>query len=198
MLSPTDIFNAISWEIMQSIKHIGWTAHPSDVGGNRTDWEVYRTVGEVYMGRRKLRNVVAVHVRRDDITSSYACRWVGIEYYCKVLEQVRDVNPAIPIEVYTDGSVEDIEPLMKYRIGLCAGGDPVRTMENLVNAAVLVTSKSMFCTVAAYASHGLKLSIGFPPHWCDFESNSDICPVSDGGDFDGDVLARRISGGFVI
>lgn len=157
----------------------------------KINWRVCDRI-DIWRGPRETRDVIAVHIRRGDISKKYMPnRWVDLEYYDKLLQNIRRATD-LPIHVYSDGTREQLKGLERHGVTFCVGRSDVQSMVELVNAKVLVTSKSNFSTLAAYSSRELKLSMRFYPYWCDFPNRDDICPIDEHGNFDRSHLERHL------
>jgi len=161
----------------------------------KISWDSFRYLKNLYKQQRNHRHFVAVHVRRGDISKKgNRNRWVEISHYCNIVRNIRNLDSNIPIHVYSDGTIKQLQALKRFNVVFYLNTDTLSTMRDLIDARILVTSKSNFCLLAAYSSRNLKLSISFPPYWYDFpKDRSDICLVDENGNFDNDIVASYCS-----
>ncbi|MXO72545.1 alpha-1,2-fucosyltransferase [Alteraurantiacibacter buctensis] len=102
---------------------------------------------------------VAVHVRRGDVSTDRPDMWTDGEAFARALEQVlgelaaRGIRPQV--HVYSQGEPEDLAALAPLADAITCDGNPIATFRALVQADVLVMSKSCFSHLAALLSEGI-------------------------------------------
>jgi hypothetical protein len=109
---------------------------------------------------------VAVHVRRGDVTARgpHASRFTSNEFVASVVKEVlcaahSKMTPAV--HLYSEGDASEFGPLLDLGATLHLGECAFATFHNLVNADVLVMSKSTFSYTAALLSIGVKIFESF-------------------------------------
>jgi hypothetical protein len=109
---------------------------------------------------------VAIHMRRGDVTPAHRQRFTP---NAAVLETTRRVRALLEkhgqehaISLYSVGAPGDFAEFRENGVGLFLNIDAVWTMRQLIEADVLIMSKSSFSYVAALISDGLKL---YEPFW---------------------------------
>ncbi len=111
---------------------------------------------------------IAIHVRRGDITigqltknPNLLMRWQDNDYFINVLNQVLDNMPTDkPIYVYlfSQGVPEDFSEFNKIdNLKLCLEMNAFDSFLHMVNADLLITSKSSFSYKPALLSEGIKI-----------------------------------------
>jgi hypothetical protein len=106
---------------------------------------------------------ICLHVRRGDVDFQgvYAARYTHNSYCVKVLSQVVDIvreqglNPKISL--YSQGEIKDFRELERMGVVLNLNQCPFFTLEELVNADILIMSKSTFSYVSALLSNNIKI-----------------------------------------
>jgi len=109
---------------------------------------------------------IAVHVRRGDVTATHGQRHTAIE---QVVEKLRHTLAVLDelslprhVAVYSQGGTAGLEGLRRLGADLRLDIDAIATMRQLIEADVLLMSKSSFSYVAALISDGVKL---YEPFW---------------------------------
>jgi hypothetical protein len=109
---------------------------------------------------------VAVHMRRGDVTAECCQRFTPIEPVCattRLLQELLDERKLdYSIALYSQGNELEFEELQRLGVELRLNKDAIWTMQQLVEADILVMSKSSFSYVAALVSDGVKL---YEPFW---------------------------------
>lgn len=109
---------------------------------------------------------IAIHLRRGDVTSAHRRRFTPNASVCRTLEQVRSAvdqqGVDYRIRVFSVGPESDFLELKSSGAELCLSRDALWTLRQLVEADILVMSKSSFSYVAALLSDGLIL---YEPFW---------------------------------
>lgn len=109
---------------------------------------------------------VAVHMRRGDVGPELKQRFTPIDAVCETVRQVKAIldhnNANYGISLYSQGAASDFIGLQQLGVELFLDIDPIWTMQQLVEADILIMSKSSFSYVAALISDGIKL---YEPFW---------------------------------
>lgn len=110
--------------------------------------------------------MVALHMRRGDVTARNTMRYTPIESVHRTAEAVKsvltDAGISYSMRLYSQGPADGFAALRDVGVDLCLDVDAVWTMQQLITADVLVMSKSSFSYVAALISDGIKL---YEPFW---------------------------------
>ena len=109
---------------------------------------------------------VAVHLRRGDVTPVHRPRFTA---NAAVLETTRRVTALLEkhgqehaVSLHSEGVPGDFAEFGDSGVALFVNGDAIWTMRQLIEADVLIMSKSSFSYAAALISDGLKL---YEPFW---------------------------------
>jgi len=109
---------------------------------------------------------VAVHLRRGDVTPEHRQRFTSVNTVYETTHLVKsildDYQEDHTISVYSEGKASDFAELREMGADLFLSLDAVWTMQQLIEADVLIMSKSSFSYVAALISDGIKL---YEPFW---------------------------------
>lgn len=111
---------------------------------------------------------IAIHIRRGDIVamkennvSNGNLRWLDNAYYVEVLKQVLkrlDTSKAVRVYLFSQGVKEDFKEFNEfYDIQYCLDANQYDTFLHLVNADLLISSKSSFSYKPALISKGIKV-----------------------------------------
>lgn len=138
---------------------------------------------------------VAVHIRRCDVTRQrYPDRYLSNEYYKKVLDQIRSVYPQSIIHIYSDAKVVD------ELVGLAKMSNTIfhlqtdifETFHALASADIFVTGIGSFSILAAYMSHGVKVTTDWNNAWSNFPSTEKIVPAIKNGNLSVQLLVTEL------
>lgn len=120
--------------------------------------------------RRKEVLTVCVHVRRGDITSSRPDMWTSTSVIAKTMAKVRAVLDGYRFKhkicVFSQGNYKDIAELDGPGTEFFLDADPFWSMQEIIEADILITAKSSFSYVAALISEGIKIyepCLDYPP-----------------------------------
>lgn len=109
---------------------------------------------------------IALHIRRGDVSAASADRFTDNRYYHKILTELRSVLDSLrlnsSIHLYSQGEVEDFLEFDEFNLYYHLDECPFETFHNLIEADVLVMSKSSFSYSAALLSNSIKL---YQPFW---------------------------------
>ena len=111
---------------------------------------------------------VAVHIRRGDITlgqknnnPGLTLRWQEYDYFINILSQLPSyLKTTKPIYIYlfSQGNPEDFQTFSNFQnLKLCLDMNAKDSFLHMVNADVLITSKSSFSYKPALLNRGLKI-----------------------------------------
>ena len=148
-----------------------------------------------YYGNRSPREndvvVVAVHVRRGDITrEAYPEWWVDTEVTLRIVRQIAELLTArsLPfrITVYSLDKGLDLEPLAPYPVTHHADLDGIETLSEMIEADILVATKSGYSTVAGIYGDGIVLAPAA------YDPLDGWIATDEQGDFDHDAFCRQL------
>ena len=110
---------------------------------------------------------IAIHVRRGDIggrindNPNFFLRWQGNEYFINVLRSVLDTaktEKPIAIYLFSQGNVENFAEFNQFEnLHYCLDMNPMDSFLHMVNAEILITSKSSFSYKPALINKGIKV-----------------------------------------
>jgi hypothetical protein len=124
---------------------------------------------------------VCVHVRRGDITPSHPDEvaamssglmdlWTSTSFIAETIAKVRAVLDAHCIKykicVFSQGDYTDVAELGAPDTEFFLDADPIWSMQELIEADILIMAKSSFSYVSALLSDGIKIYepwLGYPP-----------------------------------
>jgi hypothetical protein len=118
-----------------------------------------------YYDRSRLN--VAVHVRRGDVApqGKHASRYTSNGYVASVLRDVLSAGDTVglplSVQLYSEGDVAEFGELRNMEVAFHLSECPFATFNNLVDADVLLMSKSTFSYVAALLSRGVAIYESF-------------------------------------
>ena len=121
--------------------------------------------------RRNKVLTVGVHVRRGDITFSRPDMWTNTSIIAKTIAEVRAVLDAHCIKykvcVFSQGDYTHVAELDVPGTEFFLDMDPIWSMQELIEADILIMAKSSFSYVAALISEGIKIydppCLNYPP-----------------------------------
>ncbi len=165
-----------------------------------------------YAGRSPRTNgkmMVAVHIRRGDV-SEHACteRYTSTENVLRMTNSVKSIleTCGIPVSigVYSQGNAGDFEELSSLDPSLYLDADPIWTLQELVEADILIVAKSYYSYYAGIISDGIKIfePCGYPEsnprfstvfHWTLFSELDDWLPCQADGSVDHALLERKLA-----
>jgi hypothetical protein len=119
-------------------------------------------------------------------------RWVELDYYVKIVRQLRrhPVLGGIPVRAFGLGDEESYDDLLREGVQLRLNGDRDRDLVELASSTVIVTSPSSFSFTAALASRAVVLARH--PWWHRIPNEGRWVPVQADGSFAGDDLGRAL------
>ena len=113
---------------------------------------------------------VWVQVRRGDVTPDrYPHRWTSTSFIAETIAKVRAVLDAHCIKykicVFSQGDYADIAELDVSDTEIFLGADAIWSMQEAIEADILIMAKSSFSYVSALISDGIKIyePCGYPP-----------------------------------
>ena len=110
---------------------------------------------------------VAVHIRRGDVSDNQnSNRFTGLDQIDRTLQSILETceafNMPCEVTVHSQGAPEDFSNLSACEPELDLNADPLRTLQALAQADILVTAKSSFSYLAALLSGGVVI---YEPFW---------------------------------
>ncbi len=140
---------------------------------------------------------ISLHIRRPAYEGEIAAhevakRWVELDYYVKIVRQLREhpVLGEIPVRAFGLGNEGSYDDLLREGVQLRLNGDRDRDLLELASSTVIVTSPSSFSFTAALASRGVVLARH--PWWHRIPNEGRWVPVEADGSFRGDELGRAL------
>jgi hypothetical protein len=138
---------------------------------------------------------IAIHVRRTVIIDSKvvlenekvkAMRWLSNDYYEKVLKQVLvniKVDKPIKIYIFSTVKAKEFDEFAKYgEVHFCTDMDEYSSFLHLINADMIITSKSSFSYKPALLNKGIKIC---PRNfWHGYPKQADWILTENDGSFD--------------
>ena len=128
--------------------------------------ERYRQAGKAGMPLHRKPGggmMVAVHVRRGDVTRRQIGRYVSDDAVLEKIRRLRraadDLRQPLDLHVYSEGSPEMFGEFAAAGCQLHLSVDPFETFHNLVSADVLVMAPSSFSRLAALLSAGIVIPV---------------------------------------
>jgi hypothetical protein len=112
---------------------------------------------------------IGVHVRRGDITSSRPEMWTSTSFIAETIAHVRAVLDVHCIKhrlfIFSQGDHADFAKLDLPDTEFFLDADPIWSMQEAIEADILIMAKSSFSYVAALLSGGIKIyePFFFPP-----------------------------------
>lgn len=144
---------------------------------------------------------IAIHVRRGDIAQGHAphptnanlqMRWQDVGYFHRVLSEVLKIIPAgvkVRIHLFSQGGREEFAAFEQLgEIIYCLDMDAVSSFLHMVNADVLITSKSSFSYKPALLSNGIKVCP--PGFWHSYPDCSDWVVAEEDGSLNEKAVAQ--------
>lgn len=144
---------------------------------------------------------IAMHIRRGDIMldgldakSVYKMRFQNNNYYVNILENVisnNQLNKPIYVYIFSQGKEDDFSEFINFdNVKFCLNMDQYSSFIHLVNADLLITSKSGFSYMPALLSDGIKISP--KDFWHSYPIKDDWIIADHEGDFDNHKLQTAI------
>ena len=147
---------------------------------------------------------IAVHVRRTVVIDgkttieskeAQALRWLGYEYYEKVLQRVIDniqVSQPISIYIFCTEKLEEFTKFSNYgTVQFCTDMDEYTSLLHLSRAKLLVISKSAFSYLAALVNDCIKICP--KSFWHDYPDGIQWILADDNGDFNEHQLKQALA-----
>lgn len=139
---------------------------------------------------------VAVHVRRGDVTSEFAMKYTATEQVLHIVGAVKAILDfrMVPtsIRIFSEGDEKDFAELLPLAAKCFLNADPIWTLQELVEADILVTAKSCFSHYAGIVSDGIKL-FDQSWSWIFVPATDDWIPFEDYGLFDRAAFERQLT-----
>ncbi|MBU2880312.1 hypothetical protein [Aliiglaciecola lipolytica] len=140
---------------------------------------------------------IAIHVRRGDIVieknqqnENLSMRWQNNDYFTNVLERalinIKTHKPII-IYLFSQGKPEDFNDFNRFRnVNLCLDMNAIDSFLHMVNADLLITSKSSFSYKPALLSNGIKISPS--SFWHGYPKSEKWILADENGEFKDELL----------
>lgn len=104
---------------------------------------------------------VCIHIRRGDVGAERADMWTDNASYARCLDAVADAldkrGIAFECHLFSQGSPADFAGLVRPEIRLRLDEDPFASLRAMIDADVLIMSKSCFSHVAAMLGDGIPI-----------------------------------------
>lgn len=138
---------------------------------------------------------IAIHVRRGDIAigkeanPNLIVRWQENEYFINVLGNVLETikkEKSIAIYLFSQGNIEDFLEFKQFEnLHFCFDVNPMDSFLHMVNADILITSKSSFSYKPALLNKGIKICP--KDFWHGYPETNDWFLVDNDGNFQGSI-----------
>lgn len=134
---------------------------------------------------------VCIHIRRGDVKEAHDSIWTSTAVIARTVKKIKSILEDrimnFTIRAFSQGKREDFLDLTSLGVELFLNADAVWTMQELIEADILITAKSSFSYVAALLSDGI---IMIEPGAYTPLDNWLVCgPV---GEFDEDLFERHL------
>ena len=150
---------------------------------------------------------VAVHIRRGDVTAEYADYFTANEAILRTLNEVRRDLEAHRVNhrlrVYSQGAMADFADFSLPGVELFLDADPLWTMQELVEADILILAKGCFSFCAGLLSDGIKLfepvtlspgDVYLPSwKWRSAPLSANWIPCQPDGSFNSETFQRQVA-----
>jgi hypothetical protein len=146
---------------------------------------------------------VAVHIRRGDALESDPDYFIRTEVILRTIEDVKSILDAHAIghgiRIYSQGKIADFAELSSLRAEWFLDADAIWTMQELIEADILILSKGCFSYYAGLISDGIKIFAPVAPSGDLFPvwpfhliPTDDWLPCLADGSFDREAFERRL------
>lgn len=133
---------------------------------------------------------ICLHIRRGDVTKDHEF-WTSTSVIARTVSRIKSIldchSFSYRMRAFSQGEHADFIELSSLGVELFLNADPVGTMQELVEADILITAKSTFSYMAALLSDGIIMSeaVSYPPldSWLVRRPN---------GDFDEQSFERQL------
>lgn len=140
---------------------------------------------------------IAIHVRRGDIVvgqenqnPNLLLRWQGNDYFEKILRTVVEnikTKKRVAIYLFSQGEEKDFPEFEQFKnLHFCLDMNAQNSFLHMVNADLLITSKSSFSYKPALLNKGIKVCP--KDFWHGYPNTDDFILVDDSGNFDADRI----------
>lgn len=140
--------------------------------------------------RRNAKLIVGVHVRRFNAFDNNADYVASFPRMVRTLARVRSVLEGKGIDyavrIFSQGAAAEFPDALRSGAELLLDADPIRTLEELVEADVLISSRGSFSYVAGLLCDGIVICEPF------FPPQRDWLVCDDDGEIDTDALTERL------
>jgi hypothetical protein len=146
---------------------------------------------------------IAVHIRRGDIVtmksnnrSEWELRWMDDSYYLNVLKEVLPIVEKLKktkVYIFSQGKMEDYPELRQFdNFVFCLDMNAINSFLHMVNADLLISSKSSFSYKPALISE--KIKIVPKTFWHQYPPTADFILTDNEGYFDKKQLIKQLNG----
>jgi hypothetical protein len=140
--------------------------------------------------RKNSRLTICIHIRRfntGDRNSAYVASFSRVQ---RSLSQVQSVlnSHSVPyaVRLFSQGDISEFPDLFRRNVEMFLNADPIWSMQELIEADVLIISRGSFGYVAGLLCDGIVLCEHF------FTPQSGWLPCDDDGEFDSIGFAKRL------
>jgi hypothetical protein len=143
---------------------------------------------------------IAIHIRRGDIvalkegnSSTWKNRWLENQYYADILSSVLSLTSEKKVRVYlfSQGQISDFPEFERFEnVIFCLDMDVFKSFLHLVNADLLISSKSSFSYKPALISKGVKIVP--ETFWHAYPNTPDYILADDNGKFNLSELEKQL------
>jgi hypothetical protein len=138
---------------------------------------------------------VALHVRRGDARPDDPTSFTDNQAVLRTMLALRTILRSCKIKytirLFSQGSPSDFGPLCLPDIELCLNADVFWTLDQLIEADVLVMAKGCFSYYAGLISDGIKIA-GAEDAWCPLPSGDNWLRCEADGSFDRAAFERQL------
>ena len=126
----------------------------------------------IYRGNKETKDIIAIHIRRGDVTSKLKDRYVELERYIPIIAKFREKYPDKPIYIVSEGSQKDFA-ILGDNLHFKLGGDALETFEFMVQASVLFIARSSYSYLAGlYSTNQVYCNFIVDPRWFCYKKKS--------------------------
>jgi hypothetical protein len=145
---------------------------------------------------------IAVHIRRGDVAAmratghaNWAERWLDDNYYLTLLQKslpiVKRNNDKVHLYLFSQGKAADFPEFAQFEnLHFCLDMSAIDSFLHLVNADLVISSKSSFSYKPALISKGIKICPAL--FWHGYPDTPDFILADNEGGFDGNALGDAL------
>jgi hypothetical protein len=175
--------------------------------GYVSQWETHQTLSQKFFNAKARQTDrliyspekfnIAVHVRRfmkTEVEKLWEKRGLENDYYVNALTNVLAVlkeNKKVQVYLFSQAEIDGFSEFEKFRnIHYCLDMGPMESFLHLVNADLLISSKSSFSYKPALISKGVHICPA--TFWHDYPPDAKYILADDSGNFDGEQLLNQL------